>query len=74
MAARRAAHRTRLHRGQSIHFGWADGTSRLHLTFVAKGETKAAVTLEHGRLADSDEIDERRGVLARAADRTQRPP
>jgi hypothetical protein len=38
--------------GRSARFDWADGTSRINVTFAAKGDTKSQVALEHERLPD----------------------
>ncbi|MDQ4025861.1 MAG: DUF4287 domain-containing protein [Actinomycetota bacterium] len=44
--------------GVSITGAWEDGTSRLTIAFVPKGETKSQVALEHGRLPDARGADE----------------
>lgn len=44
--------------GVSITGTWEDGTTRLTITFVAKGESKSQVSLEHGRLPDARQADE----------------
>jgi uncharacterized protein YndB with AHSA1/START domain len=41
---------------KSARFDWADGATRVNVTFVAKGE-RSTVALEHARLADADEAD-----------------
>ena len=43
-------------RPRSARFDWADGATRVNVTFVAKGE-RSTVALEHARLADADEAD-----------------
>ncbi len=57
-------------RPKSARFDWAEGPTRVHVTFLAKGERKSTVALEHRRLADAGEADrmktywrERLGVL-----------
>lgn len=40
-------------RPRSARFDWGDGTSRVVMGFVAKGDAKSAVALEHERLADA---------------------
>lgn len=42
-------------RPKSVRFDWGDGTTRVHITFLAREETKSTVALEHRRLADADE-------------------
>jgi uncharacterized protein YndB with AHSA1/START domain len=41
---------------KSARFDWADGATRVNVTFIAKGE-RSTVALEHARLADADEAD-----------------
>jgi hypothetical protein len=41
---------------KSARFDWADGATRVNVTFIAKGE-RSTVALEHSRLADTDEAD-----------------
>ena len=38
---------------KSARFDWADGGTRVHLTFLAKGPAKATVAVEHRRLGDA---------------------
>ena len=38
---------------KSARFDWGDGSSRVNVTFLEKGEAKSTVALEHSRLADS---------------------
>jgi hypothetical protein len=42
---------------RSARFDWGDGATRVHVTFVAKGEGKSTVALSHERLADSAEAE-----------------
>ena len=42
---------------RSARFDWGDGTTRVHVTFVAKGDGKSTVALSHERLADSGEAE-----------------
>ena len=42
-------------RPRSARFDRGDGRSRVNLTFLAKGESKSTVALEHRRLADAEE-------------------
>jgi uncharacterized protein YndB with AHSA1/START domain len=44
-------------RPKSARFDWADGATRVHVTFTAKGDGKAHLALSHERLADADEAD-----------------
>jgi len=44
-------------RPRSARFDWDDGTSRVHVTFLAKGEGKSTVALEHRRLPDAGEAE-----------------
>jgi hypothetical protein len=44
-------------RPKSARFDWADGETRVNVTFMAKGEAKSTVALEHVRLADADEAE-----------------
>ena len=40
---------------KSARFDWGDGSSRVNVTFLEKGEAKSTVALEHSRLADSED-------------------
>ncbi len=42
---------------RSARFDWGNDGTRVHVTFVAKGENRATVTLEHRRLADAEEAE-----------------
>ena len=42
---------------KSIRFDWADGTTRVHVVFLAKARGKSVATVEHSRLADAAETD-----------------
>lgn len=43
---------------RSARFDWGDGATRVHVTFLARGESKSTVAVEHRRLADAGEADE----------------
>lgn len=40
---------------KTARFDWGDGTSRVLVTFAAKGEAKSSAAIQHRRLADSQE-------------------
>jgi uncharacterized protein YndB with AHSA1/START domain len=42
-------------RPKSVRFDWADGSTRVNVTFVAREETKSTVAVEHRRLQSGDE-------------------
>jgi hypothetical protein len=42
-------------RPKSARFDWDSGATRVNVTFLAKGENKSTVALEHRRLPDADE-------------------
>jgi hypothetical protein len=44
-------------RPKSARFDWDDGVTRVNVTFLAKGEDKSTVALEHRRLPDAGEAD-----------------
>ena len=44
-------------RPKSARFDWGDGDTRVHVTFLAKGEAKSTVALEHRRLPDAGEAE-----------------
>lgn len=44
-------------RPRSARYDWSDGQSRVNVTFVAKGETKSTVAVEHARLRDAGEAE-----------------
>src|ERR1700753_3247605 len=48
-------------RPRSARFDWAGGPTRVNVTFLAKGEAKSTVALEHRRLADAAEADHMKG-------------
>jgi hypothetical protein len=48
-------------RPKSARFDWADGLTRVNVTFLAKGQEKSTVALEHRRLADAAEADRMKG-------------
>jgi hypothetical protein len=63
-------------RPKSARFDWAEGPTRVNVTFVARGESKSTVAVEHRRLADADDADrmktywrERLSVLKGALER-----
>ncbi|MEA2198192.1 MAG: hypothetical protein QOJ25_2243 [Solirubrobacteraceae bacterium] len=44
-------------RPKSARFDWGDGGTRVHVTFLAKGEAKSTAALEHRRLADAEQAE-----------------
>jgi hypothetical protein len=44
-------------RPRSARFDWGEGPTRVHVTFVSKGEAKSTAALQHIRLADAAEAD-----------------
>jgi hypothetical protein len=63
-------------RPKSARFDWAEGPTRVHVTFLARGESRSTVAIEHRRLADAREANrmksywrERLGVLKGALER-----
>jgi hypothetical protein len=63
-------------RPKSARFDWAEGPTRVNVTFLARGEAKSTVAVEHRRLADAGEADrmksywrERLSVLKSALER-----
>ena len=44
-------------RPRSARFDWGDGTTRVNVGFVAKGDGKSSVALAHERLADGEEAE-----------------
>jgi hypothetical protein len=42
---------------KSARFDWGDGSSRVAVTFTAKGEEKSTAALQHARLADAREAE-----------------
>ncbi len=44
-------------RPKSARFDWADGPTRVHVTFLARYETKSTIAVEHRRLADAREAE-----------------
>jgi hypothetical protein len=44
-------------RPRSARFDWGDGGTRVIVTFLAKGEAKSTIALEHRRLPDAGEAD-----------------
>jgi hypothetical protein len=47
-------------RPRSARFDWGDGSTRVHVTFTAKGDARSTVTVEHVRLADAGESERRK--------------
>lgn len=45
-------------RPKSARFDWDEGPTRVHVSFLARGESKSTVALEHRRLADAGEADQ----------------
>lgn len=58
--------------GRSIRATWVDGKSSLDVNFYAKGETKSQVALEHGKLANGDEVERMRAYWSRALEALKR--
>jgi uncharacterized protein YndB with AHSA1/START domain len=48
-------------RPKSARFDWAQGPTRVNVTFLAKGQGKSTVALEHRRLAGAGEADRMKG-------------
>jgi hypothetical protein len=48
-------------RPRSARFDWAGGPTRVNVTFLAKGQQKSTVALEHRRLSDAAEADRMKG-------------
>jgi hypothetical protein len=44
-------------RPRSARFDWGEGPTRVNVTFLARGETKSTVAIEHRRLADAAEAE-----------------
>jgi len=42
-------------RPKSVRFDWGDGSTRVHVTILARDEAKSTVALEHRRLPDAGE-------------------
>jgi hypothetical protein len=42
---------------RSARFDWADGATRVHVAFDAKGEAKSTASVQHVRLADAAEAE-----------------
>jgi uncharacterized protein YndB with AHSA1/START domain len=42
---------------KSARFDWAEGESRVHVTFSAKGEHRTTAALQHVRLGDAEEAE-----------------
>jgi len=58
-------------RPKSARFDWGDGGTRVNVTFLAKGEDKSTVALEHRRPSRRRRGRPDEGLLARAARRSQ---
>ncbi|MGH3112079.1 MAG: hypothetical protein ACRDOP_01265 [Gaiellaceae bacterium] len=48
-------------RPRSARFDWGDGETRVNGTFLAKGEAKSTVALEHARLPGAEEAEATKG-------------
>jgi hypothetical protein len=46
---------------KSARIDWGDGETRVNVTFLAKGEAKSTVALEHARVPGADEAEEMKG-------------
>jgi hypothetical protein len=44
-------------RPKSARFDWEDGRTRVHVSFLARGDGRSTLALEHRRLADAEEAD-----------------
>jgi hypothetical protein len=44
-------------RPKSARFDWGDGDTRVNVTFLAKGEARSTVAVEHRRLGDASEAE-----------------
>ncbi len=42
---------------KSVRFDWADGETRVNVTFLEKGDANSTVAVEHARLADAGEAE-----------------
>jgi uncharacterized protein YndB with AHSA1/START domain len=42
---------------KSARFDWGDGVTRVIVAFIARGEAKSTVALEHARLPDAEEAE-----------------
>ena len=63
-------------RPKSARFDWADGPTRVHVTFLPRGESRSTVAVEHTRLPGAGEAErmkmywrERLSVLKGALER-----
>ncbi len=45
-------------RPRSARFDWAEGPTRVNVTFLPRGESRSTVAVEHRRLADAGEADQ----------------
>lgn len=59
---------------RTARFDWADGTTRVSVSFVGKGPAKATVAVAHERLPDADEALNGEGLVAAAAGQPQVHP
>jgi hypothetical protein len=48
-------------RPKSARFDWGEGETRVNVTFLAKGESKSTVALEHRRMASAEEAQRMKG-------------
>ena len=46
---------------KSARFNWADGETRVNVTFLKKGDANSTVAIEHARLADAGEAERMKG-------------
>jgi hypothetical protein len=44
-------------RPKSARFDWGEGPTRVNVTFLARGENKSTIALEHRRMASADEAE-----------------
>lgn len=44
-------------KSKSARFDWGDSQTRVNVNFLAKGEAKSTIALEHRRLADADQAE-----------------
>ncbi|MGH9032146.1 MAG: hypothetical protein ACRDZV_08440, partial [Acidimicrobiia bacterium] len=45
----------------SARFDWGDGETRVNVSFLAKGEARSTVALEHARLSGAEEAEGMKG-------------
>jgi hypothetical protein len=59
-------------RPKSARFDWADGPTRVNVTFLQKGASKSTVALEHRRLPDAAEADRTKAYWRERIDELRR--